>query len=733
MNIELLKERTEAVATVRDGIELLKIKKQKFYQQAIAVDNEIKFKQADFSVSQGFDEDDLDPSEDVLKYEDTYLSLNDLQKKKDLIRNRITKIDALIERQKINLVGLQAQERSELDKTLAEVPGEMQLWLALLLNLGEQEKVITYLKQYLKILSDAQVLYTTQTLLMRIMMDTNAIINKHATTALLRESITSSVEATAVEGIRMLAGESKAEKQSDIEVQFKFQDLPDDVQEQLIAQRACLIRLHLYMKLDNVRTENPELYNKLSEYYKFLEKNIKNALLAQRNIAKFSQDIAKIKAELAAREAEMVKYIFRKKFYTKTNAKVAVGAAVSSSVLSWLLGISAPFQTFNAGGIGMGYVLYSKSISESKQQAVAEMAADNELFNNPDIAPIDKALIGELDKKFTAGTAKSLQDIKIAEQTVDGQSLSAMVEISPIIKTHILDRLISWFDVLSLKYKIVTAICILNLIAPALSLISFIPLIGTPLLVTIVCLGVLTPVAYHFGIPLGEVIDSICSFATYVYNSSASYFMNLSGILSELYINIMQPIKTTKKSMSSLAQIRRLNEVFPGLGNKLFDHFEKRNLELQKQINATGIIGTRAINLSIDKLENDLDVIMREISNPEALCKLLERYIQDQYSIEREKFVATVKERSEANSYREGISSYLGFGAKETANEQYNNSAAAKLGFDLSIFKNDAISVDYEVERNGLNCLVELQKILKCMPQHLQEKKQRNRIGLITL
>lgn len=47
------------------------------------------------------------------------------------------------------------------------------------------------------------------------------------------------------------------------------------------------------------------------------------------------------------------------------------------------------------------------------------------LCYNPDIAPIDKALIGALDKKFTAGVAKSLQDIKIAEQTVHGQSLAS--------------------------------------------------------------------------------------------------------------------------------------------------------------------------------------------------------------------------------------------------------------------------------------------------------------------
>ncbi|HSX19761.1 MAG TPA: hypothetical protein VLG38_01400, partial [Gammaproteobacteria bacterium] len=148
-DLSALKELTAKAATLNRGVEQLINKKRDYQQQIADVETAIKANRADLTGRMGgLEEDDLDPSENVLQYDNTGLSFNDLQKKRDLLKERIEKnINPSIDKQQDKVRAVQAQESAELKRIIASLPLEVQLLITVLNEVGEAEKIVAYVEK----------------------------------------------------------------------------------------------------------------------------------------------------------------------------------------------------------------------------------------------------------------------------------------------------------------------------------------------------------------------------------------------------------------------------------------------------------------------------------------------------------------------------------------------------------------------------------------------------------
>lgn len=365
---------------------------------------------------------------------------------------------------------------------MQDLPPEMQM-LQVLFVLGEQSKIDEILNEYFAL--DPKNIDAYALFLQKFQQDVNKVCEQSAKDALLREGLMSDkpylvlIDQPAAQ-IRDRLADVKitpetAQAAKDLSNSSRVMDLPIDVQEKLLEQRACMIKLSAILDLSDLAINDP-LRMQITQYYQLLQNNIKNALINHRTIQKAEEDFAHIQAGLMEREAEIYNYIFKQKFYSATNAKI--GAIMSGGLTTWWFmrgGGMANATLSIALATATTAALHAIADDDAKQQTATEMAA---VFAGKKIDMADQAYILELDKLWNVKSNKPLSEINVPDEGVKWNLVR-------VVKKAIFD--------------------------PIISLFSKLPLVIKALLIALVCLAVILPIAFLIIIfpPIWPVIATI--------------------------------------------------------------------------------------------------------------------------------------------------------------------------------------------------------------------------------
>lgn len=377
------------------------------------------------------------------------------------------------------------------------LPPEMQM-LRVLFVLGDQSKIDEILNEYFAL--DPKNLDAYALFLQKFQQDINKICEKMAKDALLREGLMSDkpylvlIDQPAAQMRDRLADvkatpETKNAAQ-DLANDSRIMDLPIDVQEKLLAQRACMIKLSAVLDLSDLAINDP-LRMQITQYYQLLQNNIKNALINHRTIEKAEEDFARIQAGLMERETEIYNYIFKQKFYSATNAKI--GAIMSGGLTTWwfMRGGGMANATLSIGlATATTAALHAIADEDAKKQTAAEM---DSVFAGKKIDVSDQSYILELDRLWNVKSNKPLSEINVPDDGVKWGLVR-------VVKKAIFDPLTSLFSKLPLAIKVllITLVCLAIILPIAFLIIIFPPI--WPVVATIVAGVVVAGVAWLSGI-----------------------------------------------------------------------------------------------------------------------------------------------------------------------------------------------------------------------------------------
>jgi hypothetical protein len=432
-------------------------------------------------------------------------------------------------------------------KILQNLPPELGI-LSVLQAVGENHKIETLLNDYFTLKPDDRLAYTNY--LLMVAKEVNQIAEGRAKEALLREGQIRTdnpaargalnadplraardrglVNENPLYGVRDqiakgeiqeamqnakkgakeaydMSTQERREAIENIQNESRLLDLPPDVQQKLIEQRAFLIKMSAYLDLSDLPADNPLRLELIADYKK-LENNIHNVLINHQNIEQAERDSAAVKAKLEAREQELATHIFRQKAYTTTYAKAAVIGVVGGAAatkIAWMFGYGNLGNLAGVYAVGTIPALYEIANEESQKMAKEEMRAAG---LNEDMNAIDAAYIMQVDKIFSMQTAKPKSEIHVKQDSVIG--LSKKIAWKSWIQFPL--RI---FNKLPLPIRVIVGtIIVVTVVAPLVLLVAFVPpawpvaaTVGAVLLTAAAAYGVN---AYGGGVARGLVSGS---------------------------------------------------------------------------------------------------------------------------------------------------------------------------------------------------------------------------------
>lgn len=297
---------------------------------------------------------------------------------------------------------------------------------------------------------------------------------------------------------------SKARAAESLNKQEGFSGLPQNVQQELITQRAYIIRLRAFISFSDLGSDDP-LRKQLYDFSTQLDENIKNAILKTQSLEQSKQDYARIKVEIAKRDTEMRKRIFFQQFTDKTSAVLGAGGAMTA----WLLGGGVP-------GAAAATATVATAVAKSAYEANymlkgEEVEADKALLEK--VNPVDYEFIASMDKVWGEHTAKPIGKVNIVGETLTEAGIrkgneavagaqSAFGNVIGKAWAFVSGKILNFVANLSPKTKALLAFAVfITVILPIIMIVIFIPPLWPLLIIAATMIGA-SIVAKQLGIPL---------------------------------------------------------------------------------------------------------------------------------------------------------------------------------------------------------------------------------------
>lgn len=195
-----------------------------------------------------------------------------------------------------------------------------------------------------------------------------------------------------------------------------FANLAQEMREELIGQRAYMIRLRAFLDLSDLTGEDPlrkELYA-LSEQ---LEENIKNALENNRNLTKARADYKNIQDGIAKQEDAIMQRVFVQRVKERAPTAKTAGKAAGAGMLAWYLGlVSAPLLTIAATAAAAAIVGPARYEAKETMKAV-ELEESKQLAKELD--PVDFLFINKIDEKWGKYTGLPVEKMRVRGDTAE--------------------------------------------------------------------------------------------------------------------------------------------------------------------------------------------------------------------------------------------------------------------------------------------------------------------------
>lgn len=194
-----------------------------------------------------------------------------------------------------------------------------------------------------------------------------------------------------------------------------FIRLPVAMRNELIAQRAYIIRLHAFLDLSDVSPDDPlrkEIYA-LSEQ---LEANIKAALENNRALVYAQADAKSIRADIAKKEDAMMKRIFVQRVQARAPERETVGKAAGASMVAWYLGlVSMPVLAVAATAAAAAVA--AASGYEAKETMQGAELGETKLLAR-ELEPVDFMYINKIDSAWQRYTGTPVEKMHITGETI---------------------------------------------------------------------------------------------------------------------------------------------------------------------------------------------------------------------------------------------------------------------------------------------------------------------------
>lgn len=410
----------------------------------------------------------------------------------------------------------------------------------------------------------------------------------------------------------ILARNKQAEAARELADQTSYNDLSDLVKEQLVAQRAYLIRLHAIISLGNIPLDSP-LHAELTSYYDTLQRNITNSLQNEREAIRGQQDFEKIKQEIESKRNAIIGACFNKNFYTLTNAKT--GAIITGTLFT------AMFNGFLGKEIAKGLAFISvvalyKDAEDKAEQMVDELLQPMQKLMAAGLSSQEAKKILDMDKLFAYGLNNKIPEPK---QTVFGQ-----------------------MKVIALPLLYITA-SVLGAVVFAYILPLVLPAVGAAIVI-----GAVVGACFGLGV------------VAIAHNVFARVFKGGSGIDNSGAIESKIDLDNLQAEPRNMHenQIAILNKLHTGFSDMLLKHFKEGFADIDSRIKAAQL-DDKPDKLVIKKISDDLGVLEKDWSemlnainkigeetSPEAkniaadeACKLLFGHLRRGYIIKRDLYL----------------------------------------------------------------------------------------------
>lgn len=415
-----------------------------------------------------------------------------------------------------------------------------------------------------------------------------------------------------------------------------FNKLSPELQHELINQKAYTIRLGYDLSFVTDLENKIQALDDLNIYVAQLDVNIQNAIANNRSLTQYEEDHKAIMQQIDKREKEIRSYYFKKQLTDRPEFSLGVGLGTA-----WIFGIGVPATAMVIVGVT---ILKAHMESSPLRLRISDVDESRDLAQM--IYPVDYEFLQNVDALWDRGLKTPNDKARTQIKYVADDVIKASVRGAQKAVDAIHDRMLG--PILTL-YSMQMVAATLFFIAAGMSLPIIWPVFA---LLGAVVAGSLTYTAskrivenvnmpdsslYKMAKAIKNGIDIlIIRPVKYIFNAIKNLFLNPSKHAFDI------PEQTPDFKLDPKIRAA-LDTLYPGLANRLEQHFKHRDAALlQRIVHASEINDVNAgIELQRERKQLIIDWhnIIHAVSNKQEFINVSLKFLDRSYTLERREFV----------------------------------------------------------------------------------------------